>query len=83
MKVSTLQNYYKRKDITPIPRKAQLIKIAEREAVSMEWLLTGSGEEPIGKKQKSEKSDLKTSGHPTRNKGKGGRENLGAFIVPI
>lgn len=70
MKVSTLQNYYKRKDITPIPRKAQLIKIAEREGVSMEWLLTGSGEEPIGKSQKSEKSELKTSRHLTRNKGK-------------
>ena len=43
MNINTLQNYYKRKDICPIPRRAQLLKIAEQEKVSLEWLLTGIG----------------------------------------
>ncbi|EAS6424833.1 hypothetical protein GLY72_19630 [Salmonella enterica] len=43
---STLKNYYKRRDITPIPRVNQLKKIAECEGVSLEWLQFGIGEEP-------------------------------------
>ncbi|ECH2067079.1 hypothetical protein LU037_003867 [Salmonella enterica] len=42
----TLKNYYNRKEITPTPRYNQLKKIAECEGVSLEWLQTGSGEEP-------------------------------------
>jgi len=70
MKVSTLQNYYKRKDITPTPRKAQLIKIAEQEGVSIEWLLTGTGDVSMKKNKKSEINELKTSKHLTTHKGK-------------
>ncbi len=50
MNISTLQNYYKRKDIEPTPRKAHLLKIAEKEQVSLDWLLTGEGEIPDFKK---------------------------------
>lgn len=38
---NTLKNYYKRKDSNPTPRQNQLIKIAESEGVSLEWLLMG------------------------------------------
>lgn len=62
--ISTLQNYYKRKDITPIPRKAHLIKIAEQEAVSLEWLLTGEGDGPEWITHvKNEKSDVEMGLH--------------------
>lgn len=57
MKVSTLQNYYKRKDICPTPRKAQLIKIAEQEGVPLEWLLSGAGKEPELTTKKNEMSE--------------------------
>ncbi|AYC19852.1 hypothetical protein DZA65_02974 [Dickeya dianthicola] len=42
--VNTLNNYYKRSELNPVPRKEQLQKIAACEGVSLEWLLTGSGE---------------------------------------
>ncbi|WP_336844769.1 hypothetical protein [Providencia rettgeri] len=44
--VNTLKNYYTRRDIEPVPRKPQLIKIAETEGVSLDWLLHGVGEKP-------------------------------------
>ncbi|HAD6861429.1 hypothetical protein [Salmonella enterica] len=44
--INTLQNYYKRKDLSPVPRKTLLEKIAQCEGVSLEWLQTGKGEEP-------------------------------------
>lgn len=50
--VNTLKNYYRRKDISPVPRYNQLAKIAEVENVSMDWLINGSGEPP--KKPKSQ-----------------------------
>ncbi|EDV9776740.1 TPA: hypothetical protein ACGHHJ_001367 [Salmonella enterica subsp. enterica serovar Frintrop] len=44
--INTLQNYYKRKGLSPVPRKTLLEKIAQCEGVSLEWLQTGEGEEP-------------------------------------
>ncbi|EEP6114059.1 hypothetical protein HBC34_001433 [Salmonella enterica] len=38
---NTLQNYFKRADKEPIPRKAVLEKIANKERVTVDWLLTG------------------------------------------
>ncbi|MBC3215749.1 helix-turn-helix domain-containing protein [Serratia fonticola] len=61
MNVSTLQNYYKRKDIAPTPRKAHLLKIAEQEGVSLEWLLTGQGKPLRHENKKSEMNDLADS----------------------
>lgn len=56
--LNTLQNYYKRKDIEPTPRKAVLTKIAEHEGVSLDWLLTGdntnSNASPIKKNEMNE-----------------------------
>lgn len=40
--INTLKNYYTRRDIEPIPRKSQLIKIAQTENVSLDWLLHGA-----------------------------------------
>ncbi|EHX3140938.1 hypothetical protein ACQUWL_17395 [Serratia marcescens] len=40
---NTLQNYFKRADKEPIPRKAVLEKIANKEKVTIDWLLTGVG----------------------------------------
>lgn len=57
--VNTLKNYYRRQDISPTPRHSQLIKIAEVEGVSMDWLLNGNGAEPEQKNQKrTMESDL-------------------------
>lgn len=39
--INTIKNYYRRKDIQPIPRDHHLRAIAEKEGVSMEWLLNG------------------------------------------
>lgn len=39
--INTLKNYYRRKDIQPVPRRNQLQKIANQENVSLRWLLTG------------------------------------------
>ncbi|EEJ0780893.1 hypothetical protein GSC47_001366 [Salmonella enterica] len=46
--VNTLKNYYRRKDILPVPRRNQLSKIAEVEGVTMEWLTDGIGPAPTG-----------------------------------
>lgn len=44
--VNTLKNYYRREEIQPVPRQKQLLKIANVEGVSMEWLMTGQGDGP-------------------------------------
>lgn len=53
--VNTLKNYYRRKDIHPTPRPAQLSKIAEVEGVSVEWLTTGEGQPPKDTKKNPER----------------------------
>ncbi|OON37488.1 hypothetical protein BTJ39_20020 [Izhakiella australiensis] len=67
MKVSTLQNYYKRKDINPTPRKAQLLKIAEQEGVTLDWLLTGDGKAPLKPEKKNEMNDSFRKTHSSTN----------------
>lgn len=67
MKVSTLQNYYKRKDINPTPRKAQLLKIAEQEGVTLDWLLTGDGKAPLKPGVKNEMNDPSRGTHSSTN----------------
>ncbi|MEQ9868565.1 hypothetical protein ABRP77_04595 [Pectobacterium odoriferum] len=54
--VNTLNNYYKRADLNPVPRKEQLQKIAACEGVPLEWLLTGGGE-GIKKEERTKKND--------------------------
>ncbi|EAS8628883.1 bacteriophage CI repressor [Salmonella enterica] len=44
--VGTLNNYYKRKHLNPTPRRSQLLKIAEKENVSIEWLASGEESYP-------------------------------------
>ncbi|QQE44167.1 hypothetical protein [Hafnia alvei] len=48
--VNTLQNYYKRKDVMPVPREKVLRQIAEREGVSLAWLLHGGVDESLNTK---------------------------------
>lgn len=49
--INTLQSYFK-KGNTPEPRESILVRIAESEGVSLEWLKTGNGNPPkIQKKQ--------------------------------
>ncbi|WP_272693085.1 hypothetical protein [Providencia sp. PROV077] len=62
--VNTLKNYYTRRDIEPVPRKTQLVKIAETEGVSLDWLLHGIGEKP------NTNSEIKTSDVNHEVKGK-------------
>lgn len=38
---NTLQNYFKRAGLEPVPRKLVLEKIARKEGVTVDWLLTG------------------------------------------
>ncbi|WP_208952632.1 hypothetical protein [Rahnella sp. ChDrAdgB13] len=54
--VNTLKNYYRRKEIQPVPRHSQLAKIAEVEGVTMEWLTSGEGDGPTdtNKNQKNQ-----------------------------
>ncbi|EAM7936288.1 hypothetical protein AATO11_004849 [Salmonella enterica] len=44
--INTLQNYYKRRELAPVPRKKLLQQIANHEGVSIEWLQYGHGEPP-------------------------------------
>lgn len=44
--INTLQNYYKRREHAPEPRRKLLQQIANREGVSLEWLQFGLGEPP-------------------------------------
>lgn len=43
--INTLQSYFK-KGNTPEPRESILVRIAESEGVSLEWLKTGNGNSP-------------------------------------
>ncbi|HAY4321277.1 TPA: hypothetical protein JZ854_003493 [Escherichia coli] len=43
--INTLQSYFK-KGNTPEPRESILVRIAESEGVSLEWLKTGNGNPP-------------------------------------
>lgn len=58
MNISTLLNYYKRYDTQPTPRRAQLLRIAEVEKVSLNWLLNGDNEqhEPITSNESNNES---------------------------
>ncbi|HCQ6978099.1 TPA: helix-turn-helix domain-containing protein [Klebsiella pneumoniae] len=56
--VNTLKNYYRRQDIEPTPRQSQLIKIAEVEGVSLEWLTTGEGEPPKSQEKANKTTEL-------------------------
>ncbi|EPT8033287.1 helix-turn-helix domain containing protein [Shigella flexneri] len=51
--INTLQSYFK-KGNTPEPRESILVRIAESEGVSLEWLKTGNGNPP--KTQKTQKT---------------------------
>ena len=53
--INTLQNYYKRRDIAPTPRKQLLEVIANHEGVSLDWLVEGIGEPPVDTKKEHEK----------------------------
>ncbi|ATF95196.1 hypothetical protein CO704_12200 [Cedecea neteri] len=54
--VNTLKNYYRRQDIAPTPRHSQLLKIAEVEGVSLDWLLHGTGAGPEPEKKSQERT---------------------------
>ncbi|ECI5214663.1 hypothetical protein DUQ17_22200 [Salmonella enterica subsp. diarizonae] len=58
--ISTLNNYYKRRHLNPIPRPGQLQKIAEKEGISLEWLTTGEGPKPalLAKRTKEQMSEV-------------------------
>lgn len=58
--IQTLQNYYKRRNNQPPPqpRTHHLQNIAEREHVSMEWLVYGHGDEPCMKVDPEEQNEL-------------------------
>lgn len=49
--VNTLQNYYKRREQAPVPRRKLLERIAEHEGVSVDWLISGEGHEIKHKKE--------------------------------
>ena len=53
--INTLQNYYKRRDIAPTPRKQLLEVIANHEGVSLDWLVEGIGEPPVNTKKEHDK----------------------------
>ncbi|MDK1845475.1 MULTISPECIES: hypothetical protein [unclassified Klebsiella] len=53
--INTLQNYYKRRDIAPTPRKQLLEVIANHEGVSLDWLVKGIGEPPVNTKKEHDK----------------------------
>ncbi|EFK3872709.1 hypothetical protein WKO21_000927 [Shigella boydii] len=74
--ISTLNNYYKRRHLNPIPRPNQLQKIADKEGVSLEWLTTGQGQKPSfdansSKEQKNKraKEQKAMTGEPPSTKG--------------
>lgn len=53
--INTLQNYYKRRDLAPVPRTKLLEVIANHEGVSLEWLVDGIGEPPVNTKKEHKK----------------------------
>ncbi|SRZ95181.1 hypothetical protein [Shigella sonnei] len=66
--ISTLNNYYKRRHLNPIPRPNQLQKIADKEGVSLEWLTTGQGQKPSFDANSSKEQKAMT-GEPPSTKG--------------
>ncbi|EKT2303994.1 hypothetical protein QD153_004601 [Salmonella enterica] len=65
--VNTLKNYYRRKDIHPVPRRNQLSKIAEVEGVTMEWLTDGIGPTPT-KSPMNQKNQVTIKRHNSLDK---------------
>ncbi|HDS1152701.1 TPA: hypothetical protein QDZ66_003497 [Pluralibacter gergoviae] len=53
--INTLQNYYKRRESSPTPRRKLLEVIAEHEGVTLEWLTEGRGEPPVVEKKEHRK----------------------------
>lgn len=74
--VNTLKNYYRRQDIQPTPRKSQLSKIADVEGVSLEWLMTGSGDAP----KSQERADRSQEG-ATKSQGGDQLINVLSFLT--
>ncbi|WP_334469535.1 helix-turn-helix domain-containing protein [Arsenophonus sp. PmNCSU2021_1] len=64
--VSTLKNYYKRRHLKPSPRRSQLLKIAEHEGVSLNWLLNGEGDIYESDKKTQEPNKLVSNGDAER-----------------
>ncbi|EET8024558.1 hypothetical protein MN350_004954 [Escherichia coli] len=52
LNINTLQSYFK-KGNTPEPRESILVRIAESEGVSLDWLKTGNGNPPKIQKSQS------------------------------
>nr|WP_318382490.1 hypothetical protein [uncultured Enterobacter sp.] len=52
--INTLKNYFRPENIDRVPRRSQLLKIAEVEGVSFEWLLTGKVKETKEPNRKTE-----------------------------
>ncbi|MGU9776161.1 hypothetical protein ACV3J7_07135 [Salmonella enterica] len=63
--INTLKGYYHKQETQnapPVPRRGQLLKIAEAEGVSVEWLLTGTEKETKDqKKQPMQPNQLETA----------------------
>lgn len=55
--INTLQSYFK-KGNTPEPRESILVRIAESEGVSLEWLKTGNGNPPKTQETQKKQSNL-------------------------
>lgn len=58
--INTLQNYYKRRDAAPTPRKQLLEVIANHEGVSLEWLVEGTGEPPVNTRKEHKKEHARS-----------------------
>lgn len=61
---STLQNYFKRADEEPNPRRKVLESISRVEGVTIEWLLTGIGSEEMHGKMGGESEQLRVHKKP-------------------
>ncbi|EBE0997715.1 hypothetical protein DC560_19440 [Salmonella enterica] len=56
---NTLQNYFKRAGLEPVPRKLVLEKIARKEGVTVDWLLTGVSSSEFKEKPATINKELK------------------------
>lgn len=56
---NTLQNYFKRAGLEPVPRKLVLEKIARKEGVTVDWLLTGVSSSEFKEKPVTINKELK------------------------
>ena len=45
--INTLKSYYRKDVAPPVPRENLLARIAEREGISLEWLISGDEKSPI------------------------------------